>query len=344
MRQYKRLTWENRVQIETLLNSGMKVTEIAKKIGFSFSAIYNEIRHGYYMHRNTDWTETKKYSAYKGQQHMLFERTTKGAQLKIGNDYELLHFIEDKIINEKLSPEAVLGIIKRDNLKFKTSICRVTLYSYIDKGLFLHLSNKDLPIKGRRKKHKKIRVTKKVTLGKSIEERSKSILSRNEFGHWELDTVIGKRTKDSVLFVFTERKTRQEIIIKGKDKSSVSCVNILNKLEKHFGKNFRNIFKSITCDNGCEFQNFVGMEKSIYRSRQPRTQVYYCHPYCSCERGSNENQNRMIRRFIPKSTSISEYTTEFIKEVERYINNYPRKIFGFKTSQMLFDEELEKII
>jgi len=344
MRKYRRLTWENRVQIETLLNAGVKVTEIANRLGFTFSAIYKELKHGYYMHKNTDWTYTRKYSAYKAQEHMLFEKTTKGAQLKIGNDYELLAFIEDKIINEHLSPDAVLGLIKRDNLQFKTSICRVTLYSYIDKGLFMNLTNKDLRIKGKKKKHKKIRVAKKGTLGKTIEQRDISILTRDEFGHWELDTVVGKRTRDAVLFVFTERKTRQEIIVKGKDKSAVTCVNILNKLERHYGKRFKKIFKSITCDNGCEFSNFIGMESSIYRTRQPRTQVYYCHPYCSSERGSNENQNKMIRRFIPKSTAIGEYSLAFIQEVQDYINNYPRRIFGYKTSQMLFNEELEKII
>ena len=344
MRSYKRLTYENRIQIETLLNAGMKPFEISRKLGFTHATIYNEIKKGLYIHRNHDWTETQKYSAYKAHQRMLFERTTKGAQLKIGNDYELLNFIEDKIINEKLSPDAVLGIIKRDNLQFKTSICRVTLYSYIDKGLFRHLTNKDLPIKSKKKKHKKVRVIKKCTSGKSIEERDRSILRRNEFGHWELDTVIGKRSRDSVLYVLTERKTRQEIIVKGKDKTAFSCITVLNKLERKYGKNFRKIFKTITCDNGCEFQNYIGMETSIFKTRQPRTQVYYCHPYCSSERGSNENQNRMIRRMIPKSTKISEYTNEYIQKVEDYINNYPRKMFDYKTSQMLFDEELAKII
>ena len=169
-------------------------------------------------------------------------------------------------------------------------------------------------------------------------------MSRNEFGHWELDTVIGKRSRDAVLFVLTERKTRYEIIFKEKDKSVLSCVNVLNKLERRYKGDFKNIFKSITCDNGCEFANWVAMETSVYKAHGPRTQVYYCHPYSSYERGSNENQNKFIRRFIPKGTPISNYTNTDIKTIQDFINNYPREIFGFSTSNELFENELREAI
>lgn len=339
------MTWENRVQIETLYNHGVKVKVIAQKLGFHISAIYYELKNGYYLHRNSDWTETKKYSAYKAQEHMLFERTTKGAQLKIGSDYELLHFIEEKIVKEKMSPESVLGYIRRNNLKFKTSICVNTLYNYIDKGVFLHITNKNLLVKGKKHKPKKVRISKASTAGKSIEERSKHIYLRDEFGHWELDTVVGKKTKDEVLFVLTERMTRKEIIVKAKDKTILSCISVLNKLERKYRCNFKKIFKTITCDNGCEFQNWIAMETScIYKNSKPRTQVYYCHPYASSERGSNENQNRFIRRFIPKGAAISNYSNRQIRDIEEYINNYPRKIFDFMTSNELFNEQLKKII
>lgn len=342
-RKYKRLTWENRVQIETLYNIGTPVRVIAEKLGFHISSIYYELKHGYYMHRNTDWTETKRYSAYKAHQKMLFERTTKGAQLKIGKDYKLLKYIEDKIITEKKSPEIVLGEIKKNNITFDTSICVSTLYSYIDKGVFLNVTNKNLLIKGKKKKQKKVRVAKTCTKGKSIEERPKNVNHRNEFGHWELDTVIGKKNKDEVLFVFTERMTRKEIIIKAKDKSILSCLQVLNKLERKYRTSFKQIFKTITCDNGCEFQNWLAMETSCLYKNKRRTQIYYCHAYASCERGSNENQNRFIRRFIPKGTPISNYSNTKIHDIEEFINNYPRKIFNYRSSNELFEEELNKL-
>ena len=76
------------------------------------------------------------------------------------------------------------------------------------------------------------------------------------------------------------------------------------------------------------------MEQSCIRKGK-RTNVYYAHPYNSGERGSNENNNRLIRRWIPKGTDIKTLTKEFIKKVQDWINNYPRKIFGYKTTNMI---------
>ena len=104
---------------------------------------------------------------------------------------------------------------------------------------------------------------------------------------------------------------------------------------------FKKIFKSITVDNGAEFSDAIGMEKSIFNGK--RTDVYYCHPYSSWERGSNERMNREIRRLIPKGSNISTYTAAQIKQVQDWVNSYPREIFGYATSEELFQAELERI-
>lgn len=340
---YIRLTWEDRLRIETMYNIGRPVKEIAEVIGKTPSAIYYELHRGFYMHRNTDWTESKKYSAYKAHERMKFERTTKCPPLKIQNDYEFINYIEKKIVNEKMSPDAILGEIKKKNLVFKTSICTTTLYSYIDKGLFLHVTNKNLLVKGKRKNtKKKVRPVKKVSAGESIDNRPAQVENREEFGHWEMDTVIGTKRKGKVLFVFTERKTRQEIILIGKDKTAITCVSILNKLERRFGKNFSQIFKTITCDNGVEFSAYELMEAS-FRRKGNRTKIYYCHPYSSWERGSNENQNKFIRRFIPKGVSMANVTDKQMKEIQDYINGYPRRIFNYCSSSEFFEAEMKRL-
>ncbi len=345
MKHYKRLTWYNRIQIETLYNSGTSVKEIARILGKHISSIYDELNSGFYMHRNHDWTETKKYSATIAHDRMLFNRTTKGAHLKIDHDYDFLKYIENKIKKDKMSPDAILGEIKRKGLKFKTTICRTTLYSYVYKGIFLHVTAKDLLMQGKRKSKKKRDknvVIKRVSRGKSIETRPLSALDRKEFGHWEFDTVIGKKTTRQVLYVLTERKTRKEIIIKGKDKTALTAVGIIDKLECIYKDNFPKVFKTITCDNGVEFSQYEAMERSIlYRGY--RTQVYFCHPYASSERGSNENQNGFIRRFIKKGTPIEQYTSTYINDVQEYINNYPRKIFDYHTANEQFMLEMAKI-
>ena len=155
-----------------------------------------------------------------------------------------------------------------------------------------------------------------------------------------MDCVCGK-TK-SVLLVLSERLTRKEIIFKMENQKANSVVKCLNILERKFGKIFKKIFKTITVDNGSEFADFQGIEKSSYGNGK-RTSVYYCHPYCSSERGTNERLNREIRRLIPKDSDISKYSIQEIQHVEDWINNYPREILGYATSQERFEQELQKL-
>lgn len=341
-RAYKRIKESDRHKIEALYNAKVPVWKIAEELGFSKVSIYAELKRGAYQHKNTDWTETTKYSAYKAQRNADYNATAKGAQLKIGNDYAFAQFVENMILAGD-SPEAVLGFIKDNGLEFDTKVCRVTLYSYIDKGVFRNISNKNLLRKSKKRKYKKIQRAKKLPrIDHSIEKRPKEIQDRTTFGHWELDSVIGTQMKGKTILSFTERKTRMQLILIAKDKSAASTVNALNHIERKIGtRNFRKIFKSFTCDNGTEFSNTVGMEFSP--SGKQRTTVYYCHPYCSSERGSNENQNGFIRRFIPKGTAISKYTPGEIKKIQDFINQYPRGIFDYKSSATLFESELQKI-
>ena len=100
---------------------------------------------------------------------------------------------------------------------------------------------------------------------------------------------------------------------------------------------FSTIFKSITFDNGSEFADCAGIERSVYGKGRKRTKAYYCHPYSAYERGTNENINKMIRRFLPKGTDFRKVTAVYIHRVESWINNYPREILGFETSGSLFE-------
>ena len=343
-RSYKTFTKRTRLKLEALYNAGFPVKQIADELGYSFQAIYHELKRGYYMHRNTDWTETRKYSADKAQLSADLNATAKGAPVKLGKDKEFATFVEDMIL-KGYSPGAILFYIKEHGLEFKTKVCRVTLYSYIDKGVFLKVSNKNLLRKGKGKieAEKKKEAKKLPDIMHSIEKRSPEINARISFGHWEGDSVIGKINKGETILTLTERLTRMEIIIKSPDKTAASTVRMFNRLERRIGSvNFRKIFKSITFDNGTEFSDTEGIEFSPYTGKR-RTTVYYCHPYCSSERGSNENQNGFIRRFIPKGKPISSYSDEYVQNVQNFINNYPRAIFNGENSTKRFNKELEKL-
>ena len=323
-----------------LLKANVHKRQIAEMLGCSLMTVYREIKRGAYLHRNSDWTEEIRYSADKAEYKYRQMLKDKGSQIKLGSDYEYAEYLERKIIEEKQSPKAVLGYIQKHGIKFNTTISVNTFYSYIRKGYFSRLEMKHLPNGKGKKKKKHVTVNKKAPKGTSIEKRPIEILERRTFGHWEMDCVCGP-TKQSLL-VLTERLTRKEIIMQIATQSSQEVVKALNKLEYKFGRKFKSIFKTITVDNGTEFSNCQGIEKSIY-GKGNRTKVYYCHPYSSWERGTNERINREIRRLIPKGTNLANVTETQIKYVEEWVNNYPREIFGFETSNERFAREIAKI-
>ena len=343
MRHYKTLTWNDRLQIEAWQRVGVSPRQMAAELHVHISTIYRELKRGQYEHLNSDYTTEIRYSPDISEQKKQENLRAKGGGLKIGNDHDFAQFVEFMIGSEKYSPGAVLLEIQRRGIVFKTSISKTTLYRYIDQGIFLTITNKNLPVKRNQKKgYKKVR-QKKAPRGTSIEKRPEEIAERVSFGHWEMDCVEGKKKTKKTLLVLTERLTRREIIRLMPDKTAESVVKALDSLEREIGiKKFRKMFLSITVDNGGEFSDCEGIERS-YRGKSKRTTVYYCHPYSSYERGSNENQNGFIRRFIPKGTAISKYTPGEIKEIQDFINYYPRGIFDFKSSAALFEIELQKI-
>ena len=229
---------------------------------------------------------------------------------------------------------------------FETRICRQTLYAYIDKGVFLRLTNKALPFKGsrRKKKTKHVQRAKQQPKGESIEKRPPEIDGRQEFGHWEMDLVVSCRGGHKCLLVLTERVTRMEVIRLIRDKSAASVVRALDTMERKWGTRFPQVFQSITMDNGSEFADYIGIERSVYkRCESKRTRTYYCHPYCSSERGSNEKQNQMIRRKFPKGTNFDKVTQKDVEAVESWLNRYPRQLLGWASAGQLFEGYLQTV-
>ena len=344
---FNHLTMENRIQIELLLKLDYSVSKISKMIGVHRSTIYREIKRGRFEALKSDLTTEERYSPDIADKKYRENLAAKGPNLKIGKDLKYARYIEDKILYEHYSPEAVLGELKAQNREgeFSITLCKNTIYSYIDKGIFLQLTNKDLPVKKKKKrKYNKVQMIHKPPVGTSIEERPEDILTRDEFGHWEMDTVIGKRGKSKhSLLVLTERKTRKELIHLLDEHTAQAVVNKLDLMERKMGDMFYKIFKSITVDNGTEFAYFSDMERSVLEDKL-RTKLYYCHPYSSYERGSNENSNKLIRRHIPKSTNFDDKTDEDIKIIEDWMNNYPRRMHGFHSANELYEQEIGKIL
>ncbi|MCD8328485.1 MAG: IS30 family transposase [Ruminococcus sp.] len=343
MRHFKHLTYNDRLKIESWLRVNVSVKDIAVFLGVNVSTIYREIKRGRYNRLNGDTYEcVNSYSPDIADCKYRYNLAAKSPDLKIHDDFEFSNFVENKIVNDKYSPAAVLGEIEDKNLKFKTKVCVSTLYNYISKGVFSVLSDNHLPVKSKRKKAALSRKAAKCCAGTSIEKRPDEILQRTCFGHWEMDLVCGKKERGKVLLVFSERYSRFEIIKLIDDKTTTSVVKAINGIERKLGKiRFRQLFKSITVDNGSEFQDFEGIEHSTNGIQ--RTKVYYCHPYSSWERGTNENQNRLIRRHYPKGTSFNNLKQSDVDKLQNWINNYPRKLFSWSNSNAVFQACLNSI-
>lgn len=335
-RQWKQLTEKERYKIEALSQVGVSPEVIAVQLNRDRRTIERELKRGMTTQVDSQWRERRVYLADVGQRVHDKNASNKGRGLKIGNDHKLAMYLEQKIAEEKWSPDAVIGSINQQGLKFATSLCTKTVYNMIARGDFLNLTNKHLPNKKDAKKrgYKPVRrVALNNLKGRNIEERPEAVNRREEYGHWEMDSVVGS-TK-ACLLVLTERKHREEIIIKLAAKTQACVIAAINALERKHGKGFTLKFKSFTMDNGCEFLDSQGIENSCLRPGTKRTICYYAHPYCAWERGSNENQNRLIRRFIPKGSNIGKLSKSDILRVQLWLNNYPRKILHYKSPNLL---------
>ena len=221
---FRHLTKTQRLQFEMLLKVKTPITEIAKILGVHNSTLYRERKRGEYMRLNgSTWEYVKSYSCDIAEEKYRNNLKEKGVQIKIGKDYEYANYLERRIVEDKLSPGAVLGEIKRNNIQFTTSISINTLYKYIERGYFSRLDIKHLPLKEKKRKSKRKVVIKRAPRGTSIEQRPNEIANRNTFGHWEMDCVCGSTL--NTLLVLTERLTRKEIIIPMRNQKAESDCN-----------------------------------------------------------------------------------------------------------------------
>lgn len=317
MRGYRHMSWTDRLIIEKLYNRGSTLREIAQYVGYSVSSVYAEVKRGLYEHMGAELSRRPyHYSAQIAQDRADYASTAKGKSVKLGHNYSFAVFVAEQI---------KAGRSVSHVCHYSDFVSVSTLYRYIDRGYIPGVTNKDLPEKSRRKcSYSHVRASRPPK-GRSIEKRPDYVNLRSEFGHWEMDSVVGKSEgQRQSCIVLTERMTRYEIIVHARSKSAASTVHVLDRLIPQFPAG---TFKTITVDNGSEFSDCYGMEHDP--SGNKRLDVYYCHPYTSCERGSNERANRIIRRFLPKGKSMSKLTQKECDRIASFINTMYRPGLGF---------------
>ncbi len=332
-RKWKHLLPEERHEIEVRLKDGWSIYQIAKHLGRPYNTIKNEIARGTVSLYNG---KVNRYRAEAGKQKYLENRRNSRRKYRRLQVSPFIKYVEEKF-SIGWSLDACFGTALKDKqFQREEMVCTKTLYNYVDNGL-ISIKNIDLPEKPRRNtKERKSRENKR-RLGDSIEVRPEEIERREEFGHWEFDTVVGSKTADKPCVVtMTERKSRSSIWVKAANHTAEAVQATINSIIVSFGEKAAEVFKTITADNGSEFARLT--EAAEYGIK-----VYFTHPYSSWEKGTNECHNRLLRRFIPKGVSMAAYSEDDIAAMADWANSLPRRILGYRTPEELFDEELDRI-
>lgn len=326
------LTLRERIDIEKKYSYSETITEIAKFLQRNKSSISREIN-------GRPPTGIGKYQADVAHKEYLKRKVKKGNIAKLNRNKDLLNYVKEKL---KLgwSPEQIslrLKIDFKENEKMR--ICYEAIYEYIydqiDSNGKVKKNCEDLriylPRRHKRRMKKGFRQVRKMYQGKlpSIEERPKEIEKREEIGHWEDDFLVSKKS-DICIKSVNERKSGLVFFGKTEDRTAKSGDLILFKKLNKIPKNY---LKTLTRDNGAENKEFKNVESNL------GIKVYFAHPYCSYERGSNENCNGLLRRYFPKGTDFAKIEDIEIENAEYLINTRPRKRLGGYTPAEVFFRE-----
>ena len=322
-----RLTFAERVIIETLLAQKASILNIARQLGRNRTSIHKEVK---------KWVlkPTDKYNAELAQFCAKEEYLNKRNLDKINTFFKLKVFVYKGLLND-FSPEQIAGSIK--DLHPNDPIMSIS-YEAIYQHIYRHRQSrlgrkliKLLPYSHSKRRNKKRFGSKRSRIKDAVSiELRPNIQDRKQLGHWEGDQIVGVGHK-SAIATMVERKTRYTYIIFLKDRTSETMTKAVAETLNNLIPEAR---KTMTYDNGMEMANHKWL------TEHTGMDIYFAHPYSSWERGTNENTNGLIRRFLPKGTDFNKISLERLKQIENNLNNRPRKVLGFKTPNQIRNEEI----
>ena len=320
MSTYTQLTYEQRCQIYALIDTDFTQAQIADIIGVSQSTISRELRRnkgkrGYRFQQAQNKTDRRRCSASKA----------------IKMTPEMVELIESKL-REEWSPEQISGWLLEEH---QDLISHETIYQHIwldkksggDLYTYLRRHGKKYQPRG-----KKLAGRGCIKNRVSIDERPKVVDRKSRIGDWEIDLVIGKG-HSGALVTIVERKTSFTVStrVDGKSADIVTAATIALLMP------YKDAVLTITADNGKEFAYHEKMTKAL------DAPVYFADPYCSWQRGLNENTNGLLRQYWPKATNFKEVKQKEVASVIVKLNNRPRKKLGYKTPSELMDKHIAAI-
>lgn len=318
MGKYSHLTTSDRHRIEIYLGLKWKISAIAKKLNRDRSSIYRELK------RNT---KTDSYQCSEATK-LAKKRCSKGVPNKIKTDRALKNYVE-RSLKKGWSPDQISEKMKKEKKEFY--VCQETIYQYIyqekERKLYQLLSRQ----KSARRRQSRRKTPKNKILFDlhSIHKRPTSVNTREEFGHWEGDTIRFFNTQKSSVTTLVERKSRFVRLKKNKDNFSETVVGNIGNIRKEIPAR---MWKTLTLDQGPEFANYYQLIK------QKKCEIYYCDPRSPWQKGGNENMNGRIRRYLPTKTPIDQLDEKTIKQIEKRLNNTPRKCLNYQTPREVYTQ------
>ena len=311
------LSSSDRDGIAVWLAASVPIREIARRLRRDHSVISSEIR------RNKSG---KHYVAIAAAAKAKERKHKAGLRepLKNGALYSLVM----EHLRWGWSPEEIAGRLRRNNGGV-TVICHETIYSFIFDPANRHLKLWQFLPRGhakRRKWYGRKTSKEKIPNRVSIHDRPEIIETRDEFGHWEGDSVIGRGHKQAI-HTEVERLSRYLQAKYLPEFNSQATVVAQQQIFSQFPKHMR---QTLTLDNGLEFVRHQELTKKL------GVKVYFADPYCSGQRGTNENTNGLVRRYLPKKTSFKNLTQNELDDMVWEINNRPKKCLKYATPQEIF--------
>ena len=333
------LSLEERGMIQALHRQGISLRGIAAAVGCAHTTVFYELRRGT-PERKSNRGRAPQYTAKRGERAYTENRKNSRKPCKIDHDdcEPFIQWMVKQVRQERWSLDACVGYARQNQLFASEQIpCTKTLYNMLWANK-LPLSLFEVPRVLKRKCCRKwVRKNKRMK-GRSIEERPAIVNDGTDIGHWEVDTVVGQRAgREAVVFTAVEKVTRNYIAIRIPGRTCAGVEAALAQLQELYGaEHFSKIFKTMTADNGPEFETLSQFESL-------GTKMYFTHPYSSWERAQNERHNGLLRDFIPKGKSMEQFSDDDILTIADMLNQRPRRILGYHTPTELFDAFLDEV-
>ena len=330
------LRMEDRGAIKALQQQGLGIRAIARQVGCAPSTVTNELRRGTPARKGSRG-RAPGYSPNLGKAVYEANRAHCHRKSKTEQCRNFISWVVRQVREHKWSLDACCGYAKLHRLFAPSEmVCSRTLYNWVWANL-IPLKVMELPEALRRKTSKSKPHENKKLFGKSISNRPSVADLRIEEGHWEGDTVVGKRNgKEAVILTLLEKKTENYLAYRIRNKTSEAVMEAMRAIRADFGDNFSKVFKTITVDNGSEFADFAKVEEW-------GTEVFFAHPYTSWERPQNERHNGLLRAYFPKGVSLEKYSDEDVLSAADELNGRPRRKLGYRTPEELFEAFLDAI-